>query len=159
MSGPLTDEQLARWALWKQATDVVMRQVAQEIAAVTGLSSADFSVLTRLVEEGGGALRQQRLADDLRWQRSRLSRHLGRMEARGLITREGTGPQRWIAATRTARRLVVEARVAHADAVRRHLLDVIPSQDADLFWTLIEAVAGPGVRLEQTRIDTPGGIH
>ena len=141
MSTRLTDDELARWAQWKRATESVMRSVAEAIAAETGLSSSDFSVLSRLVEQGGGRLRQQRLADDLGWERSRLSRHLGRMENRDLITREGNGPERWLTATPRGTGLLDSARAAHAVAVRSHLLHAIPSDDSKAFWAGVGMLA------------------
>jgi DNA-binding MarR family transcriptional regulator len=137
----LNDDETARWVAWKRAADAVTRRVAADIAAATGLSGADFSVLTRLVEDGGGRLRQQRLADDLEWERSRLSRHLGRMETRGLLTRDPAGAERWIEATGEGRRLAAEARIIHADAVRRHLLVMVPREESAAFWRTVRAMA------------------
>src|SRR5690242_6840410 len=111
---------MAGWVAWKHATEAVTRSLTARITEATGLSSADFSVLTRVVEEGGGSLRQQRLSDDLGWERSRLSRHLGRMQERGLVTRGGTVAERLVTATRRGRELTAGARAVHADGVRRH---------------------------------------
>ena len=133
----LTNAEMARWIQWKQATSTVMDAVTSEIAQATGLSSADFAVLTRVVEEGGGSLRQQRLSDDLGWERSRLSRHLARMELRGLVNRGGTTTERIVSVTGDGRDIVKNARVAHAAAVRRNLLAAIPDEAVDQFWALI----------------------
>ncbi len=142
MDALMSAAELARWNVWKRASENVMSEVAREIANATGLSAADFSVLTRLIEEGEGSLRQQRLADDLGWERSRLSRHLARMESRGLVSRSGTGPERWIHATAGATDLTATARAAHARAVRGNLLDSVPEELRTAFWSAIEAVAG-----------------
>src|SRR3954471_1776813 len=53
-----------------------------------GLSTADYQVLAHLSEAPEGRLRPFALGDLLRWEKSRLSQHLGRMEKRGLVTRE-----------------------------------------------------------------------
>jgi len=78
---------MARWQVWKQASDVVWETVAREINVATGLSGADFAVLSRVVERGAGSLRQHELATMLGWQPSRLSRQIARMEGRGLVSR------------------------------------------------------------------------
>jgi DNA-binding MarR family transcriptional regulator len=140
----LTEDEMERWTAWKRASDAVWQQVLTDITRATGLSSADFSVLTRVDEADGGHLRQQRLADDLGWERSRLSRHLDRMEGRGLVRRQGTHAERLIDATPEGHRLARLARLAHAAAVRTHLLRAVPTVAGDTFWSAVhELGAGP----------------
>lgn len=139
----LDDVEMARWVAWKRAADTVMRNVVDEISTATGLSGAGFAVLTRVVEEGGGRLRQQRLSDDLGWERSRLSRQVGRMADRGLVVREGSSAERLVAATPKGRRVAAQARVAHAAAVRRHLLEPVAPRGAAAFWRAVEALGEP----------------
>ena len=70
------------------ATSALRRQLQAVITAVSGLSEPDFVVLLTLIEAKGKPLRASDLADQIGWDRSRLSHHLSRMESRGLITRE-----------------------------------------------------------------------
>lgn len=137
MEDLLHDDEMARWVAWKRASEAVMAAVAAEITAETGLSSADFSVLTRVVEEAGGTIRQQRLSDALGWERSRLSRQLVRMEGRDLVRREGSAVERRIAATKAGREVVAVARRVHAGAVRRALVERTPGVGSP-FWRTIE---------------------
>ena len=51
------------------------------------LSNADFEVLVHLSESPGDCVRVYELAEQLEWERSRLSHHLTRMERRGLVRR------------------------------------------------------------------------
>jgi len=141
MPEPFTADESAKWITWKRAAETVMAGVGDSIAQAAGISTSDFSVLTRLVEEGAGSLRQQRLADQLGWERSRLSRHLGRMEARGLIVRRTNGAERQITASEDGRAVVTQARLAHADAVRRLLFDQIPPAERDDFWATVSRIA------------------
>lgn len=141
MSPRLDEHEMQQWIAWKRASEAVMASVVSAITAQTGLSSADFSVLTRVVEEGYGSIRQQRLSDDLDWERSRLSRQVARMEDRGLVRREGDTAARRITATARGRELVAAAREAHAAAVRHALLDVAAA-DAP-FWPTVDALGGP----------------
>lgn len=53
-----------------------------------GLSTADFQVLAHLSAAPDGRLRPLVLARLLHWEKSRLSQHLSRMQARGLVSRE-----------------------------------------------------------------------
>jgi len=131
---------MARWAAWKRACDTVMHEVEQEIGAVSGLSGADFAVLSRLVELGDGKLRQQELARLLGWERSRLSRQISRMEDRDLVARSAVSAARMLTATATGKKSLAAARPAHATAVRRALLRAVPDADDPTFWNIIEAV-------------------
>lgn len=151
MDALLSTSDLDKWVGWKRATERVMREVAREIADATGLSAADFSVLTRLIEEGDGGLRQQVLADQLGWERSRLSRQLGRMESRNLVIRRVAGPERWIDATETGTETTARARVAHAHAVRKHLLEQVTMTDRPTFWNTINDIAANSDDDQQSR--------
>ena len=140
MTDSLTAQELRRWELWKRATDEVWGRVGQAITASTGLSTADFAVLTRTIEADVPP-RQQDLADQLRWSRSRLSRQLSRMEERGLVTRLATPTTSTVRATDHGRTAAASARLAHAAAVRAVLLARTP-QDGQ-FWRGVERLAGP----------------
>lgn len=135
MSTELLDaDEMHRWEEWKRAHDSVNSCIGSAIEAASGLSVPDFAVLTRIVEIGGGELRQNQLAASLGWDRSRLSRQLGRMATRGLlVSHEVTdGVGRRISVTDEGRERVALARPAHADAVRSALLS--PAAAAEGFW-------------------------
>jgi DNA-binding MarR family transcriptional regulator len=136
----LDDTEMARWTLWKRATDAVWDAIVHDVGAATGLSGADFAVLTRLVELGDGSLRQQELATSLGWQRSRLSRQISRMATRGLLIREADGAARVIAITKAGRDAVAEARPVHAAAIHRALFDSVPAAAAEQFWSTIATI-------------------
>ena len=58
----------------------------------SGLSNADYQVLAHLSEAPEGRLRSFELAALLRWEKSRLSQHLSRMEQRGLWSGNDASP-------------------------------------------------------------------
>ena len=138
----LTASEMLEWTSWKRATDRVWDEVAQAIAASTGLSTADFAVLTRAAE-AERAPRQQDIADQLGWSRSRLSRQLSRMEKRGLLLRAAGRASTLVEVTDEGRTLVGKARLAHADAVRAALLAKVPTADADAFWRTVDRLSSP----------------
>lgn len=142
MTPPLDEAETARWAAWKRANDAVNAAVATAIADASGLSVADFSVLSRVVEHGGGRMAQQELGDMLGWQRARLSRHLGRMAERGLVDRDTDADRRRrVVVTEPGLRSLRAARPAHADAVRRALLAPTSSPGGDEFWATVVRLA------------------
>jgi DNA-binding MarR family transcriptional regulator len=138
----LDDDETARWTAWKRAGDTVLAAVGREIHAASDLSVADSSVLSRVVEQGGGRLSQQELATMLGWQRARLSRQLMRMADRGLLTRAvAPGNRRLVVVTDVGRQALDRARPAHARAVRAALFDRVPSDAGHTFWPALHELA------------------
>ena len=143
----LSGEEMALWQAWKLASESVRAHIAADIAAATGLSDPDFGVLTRVVEIGGGRMRQNQLAELMGFHRSRLSHHLGRMRDRGLITTEPAGNGVEVVATDTGKALVKQARPVHAAAVRRHLIDPLNGLDARKLLLALEKLGALSVRM------------
>jgi DNA-binding MarR family transcriptional regulator len=83
-----TTEELRIWRGFIETTEAVRAELGARLQAECGLSPGDYAVLLALSEAEGQRLRSSQLADDIGWERSRLSHHLGRMEKRGLIRRE-----------------------------------------------------------------------
>jgi DNA-binding MarR family transcriptional regulator len=137
----LTAEELDLWHSWKSATESVRTLVAADIMAATGLSDPDFGVLTRVVELGGGRMRQNQLAESMGYHRSRLSHHLSRMEERGLVAREPADGGVDVIATASGTAAVAAARPAHAAAVRRHLLEPLTGCDQAAIRAALDRLA------------------
>lgn len=145
MTGPLNSTESAQWLAWKRANDAVLAAVAEEIHCAAALSVADFSVLSRIVENGDGRMSQQELGEMLDWKRARLSRQLSRMAERGLMQREAAhGRRLLVTATEQGVNALAAARPAHARAVRRALLARVAAPDSDVFWNVIQHVAATG---------------
>ncbi|NQX13850.1 winged helix-turn-helix transcriptional regulator [Microbacteriaceae bacterium VKM Ac-2855] len=83
-----TRSELDAWRLFIETSEQVRNVVASRLQADSGLSQGDYAILLALTEHPESRLRSSQLAEDIGWERSRLSHHLGRMERRGLITRE-----------------------------------------------------------------------
>lgn len=138
----LRDDEADLWAAW-EAAQRALSQVSADVTAATGLSEPDFAVLTRL-HETGGSLRQSALGAATGWHRSRLSHHLRRMVDRGLVSREEVPGGVEVRITTMGRAAAVRARPVHADAVRRHLLRVLPVHDRDRLQELLQTLADRG---------------
>ena len=104
-----------------------------------GLSRADYEVLAHLSEAPGGRLRSFELGRLLRWEKSRLSQHLGRMQTRGLVTRErSAADQRGTDVTITpcGSDLIRTAAPHHVADVRAVLIDHLTPAELDTLTTL-----------------------
>ena len=144
---PLTADEQSLWDTWLAASDA-LSQVSAAVTEATGLSEPDFVVLTRLQEAEGGVLRQSELCALTGWHRSRLSHHLRRMADRGLVARSEVPGGAEVRLTTMGRAATARARPVHADAVRRHLVEPLPSRDQERLQRLLERLAagvrGPG---------------
>ncbi len=83
-----TTEELRVWRGFVETAEALRAELGARLQAECGLSPGDYAVLLALSEAEGQRLRSSQLADDVGWERSRLSHHLGRMEKRGLLRRE-----------------------------------------------------------------------
>ncbi|WP_372662241.1 MarR family winged helix-turn-helix transcriptional regulator [Amycolatopsis kentuckyensis] len=83
-----TTEELRVWRGFIETAEALRAELGARLQAESGLSPGDYTVLLALSEAKEQRLRSSQLADDVGWERSRLSHHLGRMEKRGLIRRE-----------------------------------------------------------------------
>ena len=128
----LSPQELRIWHAFKVMSDDVMERVGRDITAATGLSGADFGVLSRLAASGKGEMRQQALAESLGWDKSRLSHHLTRMQQRELIERRESQPRVVVVIlTKEGKAKLDAARPVHAESVRRNLLSRLSDQQTE----------------------------
>ncbi len=137
---PLTDSEIALWHAFKRAAEVVRGRAAAEILRETGLSDADFAVVTRIVD-AGGRMRQNELATSMDWHRSRLSHQLTRMVDRQLVRRLEVDNGVEVEITVDGRKLAELARPVHAAAVRALLIERIPSDQRAGLTDLLQSLA------------------
>jgi DNA-binding MarR family transcriptional regulator len=110
----------------------ILTRVGHDITTATGLSGAEFGVLSRLAAYGEGKLHQHQLATVLGWEKSRLSHQLSRMQKRRLIERRaGEGRATLIALTKNGREKLSNALPVRGESVRRHLLSRLSEDQAD----------------------------
>jgi DNA-binding MarR family transcriptional regulator len=122
-------------------------QINRELARETGLSEADFAILTELNQAGDESMRSIALRGGLDWEKSRLSHQLRRMEERGLVRREPCledNRSSLIRITDAGRTVAQDATVAYALILRRHVFDLLsPDQLSaldDISLTLLSAM-------------------
>jgi DNA-binding MarR family transcriptional regulator len=118
--------QLATWREFVETADRLRALLASRLQTESDLSTGDYAVLLALSEASGKRLRSSDLAANVNWERSRLSHHLGRMEARGLISRQrclddSRGSE--ILMTRTGAERFRRASAPHLRAVQELFID------------------------------------
>lgn len=130
------------WRAFLQMQRALDRAIDRQLTAA-GLSRADYDLLAPLSEAPPEGTRARDLGQRVGWDRSRLSHQLRRMEKRGLITRHdcSTDARGTVIRVTAAGRDAVEAAApGHVDTVRRHLVDLLDVNEADLLTTVFERV-------------------
>ena len=106
--------------------------LARQLASDSGLSYPDYLVLVALTDRPDGTMRLFELARVLGWEKSRLSHHVARMEARGVVKKERCDTDRrgaFATVTKRGRAEIEAAAPGHVAAVRRLFVDrLTPSQ-------------------------------
>src|ERR1051325_11763707 len=118
-------------ALWETRVDA-------ELGGAHGLGLSDFAVLHHLAEAPGGRLRRIDLARHVALTPSGVTRLLGPLERRGILTRESDGNDAratYAVLTRSGKALVKDA-TATADAIAERLLGSLPKADRAAFAKL-----------------------
>ena len=81
------DEEHA-WRAFRRLLTALPARLSRDLARDSGLSPADYEVLSTLSEKPNRRWALKDLAAKMEWSRSRLSHHATRMQARGLIDKE-----------------------------------------------------------------------
>ena len=82
----LSPEQLHAWKALSLMQLQLQAQLSRRLAE-HGLSYQDYLVLATLSDQPDGRRRVVELSDELGWEKSRLSHHISRMCARGLLSK------------------------------------------------------------------------
>src|SRR6476620_7683742 len=115
----------------------------RQLMADSALSSADYQVLVVLSETPGGSLRAGELGRATGWEKSRLSHHIKRMEARRLVERQDCvtdGRGLLVAITDNGRRAIEDAAPGHVQAVRKFVIDILTPEQLAVLAVVGEAV-------------------
>lgn len=108
-------------------TPAVDRQLTRD----SQLSGPEYSVLATLSECPDGVLRSGTAAQELGWERSRLSHILRRMEAKGLIHRSCSADDargQDVTLTEAGRAAITDAAPGHVGFVRRIVFDPLTAE-------------------------------
>lgn len=127
----LNDAEESAWRAFRRMAIRVRTQISHALAE-TGLSEADYEVLSTLVERPDTRSTLHAQAAKMGWSRSRLSRHASRMESRGLIERAADpadGRGCLLILSRVGRNALRAATHTHLASVRRHFADLLDARD------------------------------
>lgn len=142
------------WRALMTMQDGLSEFLDRQLRNKCGLSNADYQVLAHLSEAPEGRLRSFELGDLLHWQKSRLSQHLGRMQNRGLVSRERClTDQRGavIAITPQGCNVIKTAASQHVADVREVLIDQLSATELETLAAIGDKVRERLATLEHNR--------
>ena len=84
----LSEDEEQAWRAFRRMFTGLPARLGRDLARDSGLSSADYEVLSTLSEKPRHRWALKDLAAKMEWSRSRLSHHTSRMESRGLVDKE-----------------------------------------------------------------------
>ncbi|WP_327096118.1 MarR family transcriptional regulator [Nocardia vinacea] len=138
----LSDDEQQTWQAFirlRQRLDAALSAgLAQD-----GLSTADYELLVPLSAAPGACLRAKELAAEVCWEKSRLSKHLARMAARGLVDRrpaEDDARGILVELTPQGRKVLEKAAPNHVELVRRIFVDPMTPAEARALRSLADKV-------------------
>ncbi len=138
---------------WRSLQFMQMRltaELARQLSELSSLSYPDYIVLVALEGRPEGRSRIFEVANEIGWEKSRLSHHIGRMSERGLVTREKCDSDRrgaFVVITPQGRRELDAAAPGHVGAVRRLFVDGLSPEQLRVLAEVSEQTLA---RLERT---------
>lgn len=139
----LTDREMEVWRRWLRVQTELPAALGRDLARDSALSLQDFETLVVLSEAPDDRLRISALAEQMHWERSRLSHHLRRMTARGLVTKEDCeddGRGSFVALTAQGRAELESAAPSHVRTVRGLFLEGMTDEELGLLGDFLQRV-------------------
>jgi DNA-binding MarR family transcriptional regulator len=120
-------------------------RLGNELSERTGLSMADYTVLSNLVEAKDRRWRITELAEHMQWSQSRLSHQIRRMEQRDLVRREDVEEDARgsaVGLTRQGLKAISTAAPIHFAGVREHMIDRLTETQLRTLGDISETIVG-----------------
>ena len=128
----LNEQEARAWRGYRRMRALLDLELTRDLMRASGLSEADYDVLSNLSETPGQRLRLSELATWMLWSKSRLSHHITRMQQRGLVDREecpDDGRGSVITLTPAGLDAIERAAPRHVASVRRNMIDLLTAQE------------------------------
>ena len=143
--GWLDRDQQRAWLAYIRVQLRLAYEMNRQLLTNSGMSLADYDVLTALSVADGERMPITVLAAQIGWERSRVSHHVRRMSSRGLVTCDPSAADRRITEvtlTGQGRQALEGAAPGHVDLVRRLFFCGLPAGLAGPLSEALESVYG-----------------
>lgn len=136
----------AEWDVWTSLLSM-RRQLElaleHQLQRDADISVADYGILLSLSRAEGNQLRAGELAQQLAWEKSRVSHQVSRMEKRGLVERrlcDSDARGTWVGLTDAGNSAVLGAMRDHATTMRQHFFDIVTPEELATLMTATDRV-------------------
>lgn len=139
----LTRSEDRAWRGYRRMRALLDLRVNRDLGQDTGLSEADYDVLSNVSESPDRALRVSELAARMLWTSTRVSHHVRRMERRGLVARSDCADDARgavVVLTEEGWRAIVEAAPDHVRSVRENFVDLLTPEQVQTLGDIAEVV-------------------
>lgn len=129
---------------WRGLLDVhahLRALLSRDLQRSSGLSMSDYDVLVHLTDLPEGRRRFFELCEVLAWEKSRLSKQVGRMVVRGLVEKEDCEEDlrgAYVAITRAGREAIESAAPRHAELVRQLVFDPLSRAEVEQLASVLQ---------------------
>ncbi len=127
------------WRGYRRMRTLLDLQISRDLARDSRLSDSDYHVLSTLSEAPEAIWRASELATRLLWSTSRLAHHVGRMERRGLVTRNTCSDDArgaTVTLTEVGWTTLRNAAPLYVSSARRHLIDLLTKAEIETLATI-----------------------
>jgi len=152
----LTPAEARAWRAVHQLGGPLAAALNRQLLRDSALSTADYEVLVVLSETPARSTPAGDLGRATGWEKSRLSHHLKRMVARGLVERRGCitdGRGLMVAITPHGTSTIEKAAPGHVEAVRDYVIDLLTPAQLEVLAEVGEAI---GARLAAENCSAAG---
>jgi len=139
----LSDREMHAWIGYRRMRLLLDLALQRDLANQSGLSEADYDVLSNLSEARDRRMRLTDLARHMRWSTSRLSHQITRMQERGLVDREVCADDArgsMLVLTSAGLAAIRKAAPGHVASVRKHFIDLLTPEEIDALGELTHRV-------------------
>ena len=154
----LSQAQARAWLGYRRMRALLDLQLTRDLARNSGLSEADYDVLSSVSEAAGHSMRLGDLAAHMLWSKSRLSHHVTRMERRGLVARQDCASDARgavLTLTEAGWQAIRDAAPGHVESVRAHFLDLLTAEQVQALAGITDTVLAHLRNLQ----DVPATAH
>ena len=139
----LTESEDRAWRGLHQLNRALDHALSRRLLDDSGLSMADYELLVPLSEAADRRMRARDLGHLVQWEKSRLSKHVSRMEQRGLVSRQecpADARGSFICLTEAGWVAIAAAAPDHVAAVRRYFVDLLDAGELRVFAEVSDRV-------------------
>jgi len=134
MADELTDEQWAVWDSFYAMRRRLDRALELRLQHDSGVSAPEYEILVGLGRSSDRRSRVRDIAEQIGWEKSRVSHQVTRMERRGLVRRSDCASDArgtWVELTPDGRRAMLAATRGHTAAIKQYFAAVL-GEDAEV---------------------------